>query len=297
MSNKLNNHYLKLAFIYLRKGYYSQAQNFLQYLEKQQIEDLTNQIKNKDYHALTKSVLRGVNFQATNFKGETIIHSVCKNLEYADASSIIGTFGVVPMNLDNYGCTPLHYAAMNGKFRLIKDLLKFTDIDVNIYDSLGNTPLHYLSAIADSESINNFIYDYGAKPNCANLYNGELPIHIAANRGNLNVVKLLKYISPINAKDGNGHTPLHKAVLNDKPDIIKYLLIQPNIDATICDNWGKTAAYYAQIESDLFNFDNEAVQEPNIPVSILDAADNKNKNVLGENSDSDSDSSSSDLSE
>ena len=44
----------------------------------------------------------------------------------------------------------------------------------------------------------------------------------------------------------NGNTPLHVAALNGKAEIVKSLLSQPNIDKTIKNNNGKTAADLAK---------------------------------------------------
>ena len=61
--------------------------------------------------------------------------------ETADAVGLIDQ-GADLHAKDNYGCTPLHLACVNGHAEVVKALLE-KGADVHAKDSHGMTPLHY----------------------------------------------------------------------------------------------------------------------------------------------------------
>lgn len=118
--------------------------------------------------------------------------------------------------------------------------------DVNEFDSLGNTPLHY--AVADmyistpkstgvetqqmtqdydneekAKSIRTLI-EAGAKVDAKN-HNGDTPLHIAATHGYMNTVaSLIDNKANLDEQNNHGDTPLHLAVSKGHVIIIKMLV-------------------------------------------------------------------------
>ena len=62
------------------------------------------------------------------------------------------------------------------------------------------------------------------------MEDGSTPVHLAASQGLIDVLKLLLKTQPelkwdaIGAMDNCGNTPLHKAALYDRADVIDYLI-------------------------------------------------------------------------
>jgi ankyrin repeat protein len=77
----------------------------------------------------------------------------------------------------------------------------------------------------DIDQIERHIY-WGADINQPNV-DGETPLHVAAAKGRLVVVKLLlKHAAEIDAANRDGHSPLYAAVMADRTQVAQYLVDQ-----------------------------------------------------------------------
>jgi ankyrin repeat protein len=77
----------------------------------------------------------------------------------------------------------------------------------------------------DIDQIERHIY-WGADINQQNV-DGETPLHVAAAKGRMVVVKLLlKHSAEIDAADRDGHSPLYGAVMADRTQVAQYLVEQ-----------------------------------------------------------------------
>jgi ankyrin repeat protein len=171
---------------------------------------------------------------------DTLIHLIAKG---AEPKLSMGT-----------GSTPLHQAAYKGWYKITEELIKY--ININTIDSAGETPL-LTASFQEKNEIIKLLIDKGANihitlPNGAgNLFyaaqNGFADIaelllkqginpnetrttdlfsalHIAAYKGNLDVVKLLvEYGTNDNCKDDVGKTPMDWATANGHYQVAKYL--------------------------------------------------------------------------
>jgi ankyrin repeat protein len=135
---------------------------------------------------------------------------------------------------DHDGMTPFCHAVHNGRSKVVKFLLDRDDMDPNLPDARGHTPLFYvvrgnLSAVADMI-----------------LWKKGIDIH--ASGGNLSVTDLLlrKKGIDINARNNHGSTALAYACTiypNDDVgvDFVRILLSHRDIDPNIVDNNGFSA--------------------------------------------------------
>jgi hypothetical protein len=130
---------------------------------------------------------------------------------------------------DSDGQTPLHLAASEG-------LLEFTEIlighhaDINAQDNDGLTPLHrtltgaYVSLKDKKLRTMRFLLEHGADVGVQNNY-GTTPLLLVANNGNLEAVELLlEHGASVHARNRRRRTPLHCASWGGYTEIIRLLL-------------------------------------------------------------------------
>ncbi len=117
---------------------------------------------------------------------------------------------------DENGYTPLHYAIMHDQIGIAQYMVTlFCDIDAP--DNFGNTPLFY-----------------------------------AVNKGEQYIQVLLNAGADRNAKNYDGKTPLHKAVMSNNFNMVRFL-IENGVNLNIADKEGKTPISYAKPHSEIYN--------------------------------------------
>ncbi|XP_035660857.1 uncharacterized protein LOC118405463 [Branchiostoma floridae] len=131
---------------------------------------------------------------------------------------------------DRKANTPLHYAAMANDPVSTRVLLQ-NGATVDITNREGCTPLHvvcqtkdYLAHIRDVIAVVKLLIDNGAKLNSQK--HGLTPLHLAAEAGLLNVVKVLVTAGADIHPEApvTGLTPLDMAVNTKKQDVVDYLI-------------------------------------------------------------------------
>jgi len=125
--------------------------------------------------------------------------------------------------------TPLHHAVELDNVAIVQHLIE-CGADVNAKDNEGNTPLH----LAAQDGNIGIVKLLGNADINANNYNDQTPLHQAARCGNIDVVMYLvsKKWADIDAKDDDGRSPLHLAAQEGKIEIVKYLVSKgADIDA------------------------------------------------------------------
>lgn len=85
------------------------------------------------------------------------LHLACSNDCQKIAALLIEAFGCPLNSIDDYGNTPLHYAAMIDNSIITLYLCNLPNIEVNIQNKKGNTPLHH-AAMAHSEKNIKILY-------------------------------------------------------------------------------------------------------------------------------------------
>jgi len=168
-----------------------------------------------------------------------------------DRAALQAVLDEKPDVLNDYapnGETLLHSAVVKGDVAVVKFLLsKGADVTKSrrgdagrgpyraqtqgyeqfISSEAGGTPLFY-AALTGQKEIAEMLLEKGAKLD-AQSTSGATPLHVAAQRNDVEMLKILcegKTKPRIDWRDGTGNTPLHYAVAGDRQKAAKYLLKQ-----------------------------------------------------------------------
>ncbi|GGP19728.1 hypothetical protein GCM10007981_04580 [Thermocladium modestius] len=164
--------------------------------------------------------------------------------EYGDAKKVktLLEAGADPNTKDEYGSTPLHWAALKGHLDVVELLLKH-GADPNVKDEDGSTPLHDAAWNGHADVVE-LLLKHGADPNVKDE-DGSTPLHDAAWNGHADVVELLlKHGADPNTKNEYGKTPLHRAAMKGHADVVE-LLLKHGADPNTNDKYGKTPLHRA----------------------------------------------------
>ncbi|KII64485.1 Transient receptor potential cation channel subfamily A member 1 [Thelohanellus kitauei] len=133
---------------------------------------------------------------------------------------------------NKYDVTPLCYAAMKRNEAALTELLEYHNVNIEIKDTQGMTPLHY-AAEQGCPRIAKILIEHKADLMALNKF-GMTPLHLACEEGHPEVASLilseLKEKSPeklkdyINSKDKNSFSPLHYAATSGVVDLVSLLL-------------------------------------------------------------------------
>ena len=191
---------------------------------------------------------------------------------------------------DKHGYSALHYIAplhldFEKKYirRFLKKLLEYPNIDVNITDNYGNTPLHLASWFGNADIVWDLLFldevnevfpeRKESKLNDQNKY-GETALHFAAKLSRKICVEVLLMRSDIqpNIKDHRaGNTPLHEAAKNGHTEVVKMLLAHQDINPNLRNDAGFTPLQLAMQGGAVASADSDAsfqAQHPELWVSL-----------------------------
>ncbi len=119
------------------------------------------------------------------------------------------------------GISPLHIAVKNRDLEIVKILVK-NGANIDIQDGNGLTPLHYAVGQRRYEIVKYLIF-HGADVNVKNVY-GITPLHQAAFSGDMKTVEfLINAGADVSAKNLNGSTPYDIAKAKRRYGIASYL--------------------------------------------------------------------------
>jgi ankyrin repeat protein len=191
-----------------------------------------------------------IDFRTNN--GETIIQ-VATNYQ----SEIVYELFNLNINLNNvsndFGLSIIHQSIILDNFRLFKLLLD-KNIDFNLSDFLGNTPLHYIIIDNRYQYLELFLNKIkNIQFNLSNI-NGDIPLHLLLDKNidfkeYIELIKLIILESDLNIQNNFGITCLMKLVNNNLIDLFKEILIIKPLNFFIEDNEFK----YIQITDNILN--------------------------------------------
>jgi ankyrin repeat protein len=135
--------------------------------------------------------------------------------------------------------SPVHEAVKVGS-QPILDFLLGSGGNINLTTDFGKTPIHTALQVENEALID---YLIGKKANLKAMNDGQVGcVHFAAAATNTKIMEkflAMKDIN-INERNGNGKTPLHIAAEKNNFDMIK-ILLNRGADNKIKDGWGRLA--------------------------------------------------------
>jgi ankyrin repeat protein len=145
-------------------------------------------------------------------------------------------------NADNIQSSLINAIEINN-IDAVRLLLDFGADVNNISGEEKETPLH-VAADRGNAAILKLLIKKGAYVNRKNVY-GNSVLHDMAERGNCQMAsQILKAGADVNAKNRSGKTALHLAV---KDENLVQLLIDYGADATVCDDMGRLPLHYSAL--------------------------------------------------
>ena len=154
---------------------------------------------------------------------------------------------------DPYGLTPLHYAVINNHLEVVRYFINEQHCDPMTRDDNGNTPLH-IACDCRRIDIVQYLLSTGKANPLAKNNNDKIPmyeqlptLYLAAKHGWMDIIidLITKYKCDTKCKDPYGRTPLHYAVLNNRPNVAKYFINEQHCDPMARDINGNTPLHYA----------------------------------------------------
>ena len=121
------------------------------------------------------------------------------------------------------GLNSLHWASIHGNTAII-DVILSHELDVNVKDRDGCTPIMFGIVATNNMETVDFVLRKGADPFLRDN-SGKTLLHHASHRGDVMIIeKCLSLGLDIESKDGNGQTPLMIAAADGNVDVVEYLV-------------------------------------------------------------------------
>jgi hypothetical protein len=151
------------------------------------------------------------------------------------------------------GMTQLHFCVENGLTTSVKRLLSIRNINVNVKDVSGSTPLND-AALNGHIEISLLLLQNGAEMNARSNY-GSTPLHYAAIHGHVNILHLLvENGADLEAQNNYGERALHWATLYGNLPFIQELISRYHVDINARRNDGITALWMARNRPKIITF-------------------------------------------
>lgn len=148
---------------------------------------------------------------------------------------------------DNVAMYPIHWAATEGSIKTVSWLVEHCSTSVtesnclNSTDGSGCTALLIAAQYGHADLVA-FLIQKGADPGALDN-SKDSALHWGAYRGSSDIVGLLHHLgaTDVDAKDGYGQTPLHLAALRGNAEVVQYMLYEAGSEGyRVADGEGKT---------------------------------------------------------
>jgi len=164
------------------------------------------------------------------------IHEAAKAGELETLRSMLKANPTLLYSKDEMGKTPLHWATGRGQHEAMILLLEEFNTDVNVLNTNGGTPMHVAASQAQLKGAE-ILIAHGGNVNAVRKNDGATPLHFASfkggKQGHYDVIELLlKNGANSNAKMNNGATALTLANNRGNAEIVNLIKGQSKVNSS-----------------------------------------------------------------
>lgn len=173
------------------------------------------------------------------------MNAFAKASKFDDVSEVKSLLksGVSPNTVDSKGEPMLVLAIRDKSLKVTEILLNDKNIDVDLSNKYGETPLMIASIQGDLPTVKSLVLQNKARID----HIGWTPLHYACTKGHLEVAQFLVLNGAVvDSTSLNGTTPLMMAVQSGNENLVKFLL-DKGADIKIKNGLGLTAIDIAEI--------------------------------------------------
>ena len=168
-------------------------QNYLEQKNKKGFNALHYTVMNGNIKILNLLLENNINYESTNNRGLNVLHIAAQNNKLNMLILFKEKYKFDIESTDDEGSTPLHWACYTNSFNCVEYLLSF-NINVNIQDKEGLTPLHLCIIGKNNYNIIKLLLQYKANPDiCDNK--GYSCFDLCEIKNKFDVIYVLKYKS------------------------------------------------------------------------------------------------------
>lgn len=194
---------------------------------------IKNVLKNNRLDILYHLQCHGADLSMVNYKNNTFLHFCIKHhISLEIIEYIINTCPNIINSKNMWGLSPLHYCILHKNYNIFKYLLSLPNINPNVQNILGNSPLHLAPSIG---YVNCLLKHENIQINIKNIYQFT-PLHSHVILKHTKILSKLLNLEgiDINMKDMDEKTALDLSIVyNAKECFVKLL---ENVDPGVYDN-------------------------------------------------------------
>lgn len=176
---------------------------------------LQNSVLTNNIEYITEILKYNININNINKDGLAALHIACINRNI-DIIKLLIKYKYIDLNIqeNKYKLTPIMYLTDNKYIDIIKELINL-GTNIELQDVNGNTILHH-TIIEGYPQTTFFLLDYYKNLNIVNT-NGKLPLHLCLENNNNTSYPIKELINKtnLNIQDMNGNTCAYLLVKND----------------------------------------------------------------------------------
>ncbi|KAK4759642.1 hypothetical protein SAY87_022773 [Trapa incisa] len=216
--------------------------------------------------------------QYTSKRDDSPLHSAVRSGDLDLAMDILGDCGgdedalkELVLKQNQSGETALYVAAENGHVGLVTELMRYYDIgSAGIKAQNGYDAFHIAAKRGDLEVLK-VLMDLNVELSMTVDRTNTTALYTAAAQGHLEVVSLLleKCGNLALVTRNNGKTALHSAARNGHLEVVRALLARDNSMASICDRKGQTALHMA-VKGQSTDIVDELLQSDSLLANVVD---------------------------
>ena len=153
----------------------------------------------------------------------------------------------------DYDCqSPAHKAASSGSTTMLNYIISQYNLDANLPDRIGRTPLMYSCSSGSINAVEYLINCHNSDPNVTDR-NGMTCLHHSCRNGHIDITQYLIEVQhcDINKTDDEGRTLVHHAASSGNFILVQYLITELGLSPTAVNRNGLTALHYASFTLNL----------------------------------------------